>query len=312
MRPAQRSAGATRLRLVSQVAVIVVTYNSADSIGQLLESLPAGLAGTDSRVVVVDNGSTDQTPDLVAARPEVRLVRQANLGYSAGINAGIGSLPQADAYIILNPDLVVRPGFAEPLVDALAGRVGIVVPKVLDDQGLIQRSLRREPTVWRALGLGRTGHPALSEYVLEDSAYERPGDFDWALGAAMAVSRECLDSVGDWDESFFLYSEETDFCLRARDRGWATRYLPDSVVVHSGGGSGRSDATHTMQIVNRVRLYARRNPGPRAWAYWALTILSELSWLGRGHPQSWASVKGLLLPSHRPAVLGCSDSILPR
>lgn len=297
---------------MTEVGVIVVTYNSADSIVQLLESLPAGLGGIESRVVVVDNGSTDQTPDLVGARTDVRLVRQANLGYSAGINAGIGSVPKAGAYIILNPDLVVRPGFAQPMIDSLDARVGIAVPKVLDEEGRIQRSLRREPTLGRALGLGRTGHPVLSEYVLQDSAYERPGDFDWALGAAMAVSRECLDSVGDWDESFFLYSEETDFCLRARDRGWVTRYVPDSVVVHSGGGSGRSDATHTMQIVNRVRLYARRNPGPRAWVYWALTVLSELSWLGRGHSQSWASVKGLLLPSRRPAALGCSDSVLPR
>jgi GT2 family glycosyltransferase len=125
-------------------------------------------------------------------------------------------------------------------------------------------------------------------------------------------SRRCFEAVGPWDESFFLYSEETDFCLRARDAGWRTRLVPEAVVVHREGGSGRSDSTHVMQIVNRVRLYARRHSTAAGYAYLALNVLSELTWLARGQKQSRASVRGLLRPRSRPSQLGLGRELLPR
>jgi GT2 family glycosyltransferase len=126
------------------------------------------------------------------------------------------------------------------------------------------------------------------------------------------MSRECFDALKGWDESFFLYSEETDLSLRARDIGLLTRYEPGSVAVHIGGGSGRNDRTHAMQIVNRVRLFRRRNAVVASWCYFWLNVVSELSWLVRGHPQSRFSVLALLRPSVRPAELGCSDRRLPQ
>jgi GT2 family glycosyltransferase len=295
---------------MAAVAIVVVTYNSQACIGELLDSLAGCGAGS---IVVVDNGSSDATVQVVEAREGVRLVRSTNVGYSGGINRGVREAPDADAYLILNPDLVVRPGLVAPLVAALAEPgVGIVVPLVLGSDGHRQDSLRREPTLFRALGLNRTGIPLLSEYVTGDAEYVAPRDADWALGAAVMFSRACYEAVGGWDESYFLYSEETDFCLRARDAGWRTRFVPEAVVVHHEGGSGRSDATHTMQIVNRVRLYARRHPRPAGYAYLALTVLSELTWVARGHTQSRASIRGLLRPRTRPSELGCSRSLLPR
>ena len=127
------------------------------------------------------------------------------------------------------------------------------------------------------------------------------------LSAGSATTR-----LGGWDESFFLYSEETDLCLRARDIGLVTRYTPAAVAEHIGGASGQSHRTHVMQIVNRVRLYARRHHRPAAWGYYVLTILSELSWALRRHPQSWSAIAALLRPGRRPDVLGVSDTLLPR
>ena len=295
---------------MAAVAIVVVTYNSEACIGGLLDSITD--SGADA-IVVVDNGSTDATVRIVEGREGVRLVRSTNVGYSGGINRGVREVPGADAYLILNPDLVVRPGLVRLLAAALAEpRVGIVAPLVLGSDGHRQDSLRREPSLLRALGLNSTGIPLLSEYVTGDDAYAAARDADWALGAALMFSRTCYDAVGGWDESYFLYSEETDFCLRARDLGWRTRLVPDAVVVHHEGGSGRSDATHVMQIVNRVRLYARRHPRPAGYAYLALTVLSELTWVARGHTQSRASIRGLLRPRTRPSVLGCSRSLLPR
>lgn len=292
------------------ISVLIVTHNNADSIAPLLDSLNA--AGVHDRVIVIDNGSTDATTDA-ASRAGVTVLAGENVGYAAGINIGVRATPDAEGYLILNPDLTVAPGFLEPLVaEAANPGVGIVVPKVLGPDGARQDSLRREPTLRRALGLNWTRLPALSEYVSGEQFYLRPATVDWALGAAMLVTRACLDAVGAWDESYFLYSEETDFCLRARDLGFATRYVPTSEVTHVGGGSGRSDLTHQMQILNRVRLYARRHGRPAAWCYWAATLVSEASWVARGHRHSKAAVRALVLPRSRPGMLNISNHVVPR
>lgn len=297
---------------MGRLAVIVVAYNSASCIADLLDGLPAALGDVPAVAVVVDNGSSDGTLELVRSRGDVLVVANTNTGYAAGINRGAAEVPDASAYLILNPDLTVRPGCIPPLLEALeAPGVGIAAPRVEDETGALVPSLRREPSLGRASGLAWTGKAALSEYVTDPAAYTSSHTADWALGAALAVSRACADAVGEWDESFFLYSEETDYCLRARELGFATRFVPQSTVVHSAGGSGRNDATHVMQIVNRVRLYARRNPGWRAGVYWGLNVISEITWILRGHRQSRASVLALLRPSLRPVQLGCSDRLIP-
>ena len=203
-------------------------------------------------------------------------------------------------------------GSVPPLVAApRAAGVGIAAPRVQSPGGELHLSLRRTPTLLRATGLSRLRSPALSEHVQEQSTYERPGRADWALGAILAVSAACAREVGDWDESYFLYSEETDYCLRAADLGWATWFEPAASAVHVGGASGRNDLTHVFQVLNRVRLYRRRSGPVAGAAYYTLTILAELTWLARGHHQSHASLRALLRPSTRPERLGCRDRLVP-
>jgi N-acetylglucosaminyl-diphospho-decaprenol L-rhamnosyltransferase len=295
-----------------ELNVVIVTYNSAPLIGDLLDSLPAALDALTADVVVVDNGSTDGTADLVAARGDCRVVRSANVGYAGGINKGIREAARAEAILVLNPDVRLRPGSVPPLLAALRQPgTGIVAPQLRSPDGTLERSLRRTPSLLRAAGLEWTGAAALGERVSQATEYTYPHPVDWATGAVLLMSRKCFDALGGWDESFFLYSEETDLSLRARDIGWLTRYEPASVAVHIGGGSGRNDRTHVMQIVNRVRLYRRRNSAPTAWCYYWLNVVSEFSWLIRGHPQSRAAIRALLRPSLRPAEMGCSDHRLP-
>jgi N-acetylglucosaminyl-diphospho-decaprenol L-rhamnosyltransferase len=134
-----------------------------------------------------------------------------------------------------------------------------------------------------------------------------------ALGAALIVSRDCFAAIDGWDASFFLYSEETDFCLRARDHGYLTRFDPAAEVTHIGGQSGQNDATHAMQIINRVRLYRRRHGAVPSFVYYLLTIASEITWAIRpGRTNSRFAVKALLRPSLRPAQLGLSQHLVPR
>ena len=164
------------------------------------------------------------------------VVRSANVGYAGGINRGVREASPADAILVLNPDVRLKAGSVAPLLDALhQPGTGIVVPQLRSADGTLEPSLRREPTLLRALGLEKTGMAALSERVADAEEYTYPHRVDWAQGAVVLMSRACFDALNGWDESFFLYSEETDLSLRARDLGLLTRYEPGSVAVHIGG-----------------------------------------------------------------------------
>lgn len=295
------------------MAIVIVTYNSAHVIDSLLDSLATGLGDVSAEVIVVDNGSHDGTVQRLQARGGTTVIESTNGGYSAGINRGVAAAPDAPAILVLNPDTRLHPDAVGAMLEAVRRPgVGIVAPKILSADGSTYHSLRREPTLLRALGLNRTRWQVFSEYVNTDAEYDYGHVVDWALGAALLISRRCLDEVGTWDESFFLYSEETEFSLRARDRSFLTWYEPRAVIVHIGAQSGQNDTTHAMQILNRVRLYRRRHPAPLAYAYFVLTILSETTWVLRGHRHSRFAIRALLRPAIRPAQLGASAKLVPR
>lgn len=299
------------------IGVVIVAYNSAPVIEGLLASIPKALGGLSASIVVVDNGSTDDTVEVVERVGGCRVVLSHNNGYAGGINLGVaalcGAVSAAEAILVLNPDVRLSPGSIESMLATLrATGAGIVAPRVLEPDGGLFRSLRREPTLLRSTGLSWTHHRVLDEYVSDPTRYRHRQVVDWALGAALLVRREVHAALGGWDESYFLYSEETDLCLRAADRGWSTVYEPDAVVTHLGGASGRTERTHVMQIVNRVRLYSRRHSTTAGLGYLALAVLSETSWLLRGKSESRAAITALVRPATRPSELGCSSSLLPR
>jgi N-acetylglucosaminyl-diphospho-decaprenol L-rhamnosyltransferase len=296
----------------SLLDIIVVTYNSAHVIEALLDSIPGALGDFVANVVVVDNGSADNTAELLLKRHDCKVVLSANVGYAAGINRGVREGTNANAILVLNPDTRLYKGCIAPMLNALhLPGTGIVAPRIWSDSGSPQLSLHRDFTLLRALGLTHMRFASLSEYVQEPEAYEKPHVVDWATGAALMMTRECFDVLGGWDESFFLYSEETDLSLRARDHGLATRYEPRSMVMHIGGGSGRSGKTYAMQAINRVRLYSRRHNRAATWCFYGLTLARELSWAARGHSERGFSAAALLRPSLRPAELKCSPHLLP-
>lgn len=306
-------------RDMSDIAVVVVTHNSAAHLDRLLLSLPSGLGDLPARVVFVDNASADDTVARLRRRGghEV-LVRPDNRGYAAAVNAGLDATRDAAAVLVLNPDLRLGPGSVPALV--AAGRepgVGVAVPQIRTPTGALYPSLRREPTVGRAFGTAVLGgrvagrFPGLSETVTDRRRYRRRGDVDWATGAAMLVTRACADTVGPWDESFFLYSEETDFAHRARAAGFRVLYEPAAVVTHTGGDAATSPRLRTMLVVNRLRYFRRRHgPLPSA-AFYAAVLGNELTRAALGNRAALAAARGLVRPGARPYELACSDRILP-
>ncbi|SNX56421.1 GT2 family glycosyltransferase [Streptomyces sp. TLI_55] len=290
---------------MSTVAVIVVTWNSAAVLPGFLAALPDGMAGLDWRLVVADNDSADDTVEVLhTLAPEATVVQTGrNAGYAAGINAALEVAGDYGVALICNPDVRMRQGCAKRLVDSLGGGVGIAVPLLYEEgRDTPHRSLRRESTVLRALGEAVIGNtragrfPALSELVTDPSAYRQPTRADWATGALMAISGECMAVCGKWDESFFLYSEETEFCLRARDLGYATQLEPSAEAVHLGGDSQVSPRLWTLLTLNRVRLYGRRHGRLATAAFRTAVLLRETSRAALGRPASRAAAAALAQP----------------
>jgi GT2 family glycosyltransferase len=200
------------------------------------------------------------------------------------------------ALLVLNPDAQLEPGsLCEMFVALDDPAVGIVVPMLLDAQGQRLPSLRREPTLMRAIGDGLLGgrirrRPGwLSEMVWHEQSYSHRQPVDWATGAALLVSAACDRAVGGWDERFFLYSEETDYFARARAAGFRVDYLPSARVRHRGGGSGRSDALLALQAVNRIRYMEKHHRRPRL--YRLAVVLHEMLRAGNsGHRSALLTV----------------------
>lgn len=294
------------------VAAVVVTYNSERQVGDLLDSLPAAFGDVPHEIIVVDNGSSDGTLALLEARDDCLVIAEENRGYAAGVNRGAAAASPDSHILILNPDAVLDPGSVPAMLAVLARpRVGIVAPRVREEDGRLAPTLRREPTIGRIGGLSFTGLPAFAERIEDPREYEAEHSVDWAVGAILLVHRDCYDELGGLDESFFLYSEETDFCLRARDRGWETVYTPDASGMHIGGASGESVATYTMQVLNRVRLYRRRTRTSSAWLYFGVVVANEVRRGILGSARSWPTLGALLRPSRRPVVLNAGDHLLP-
>jgi GT2 family glycosyltransferase len=263
-------------------AVIIVTYNSARYIVGLLESLPAAANGLTYRVIIVDNGSVDGTADVVYGRPEVTFIETgANVGYAGGINIGRRHAGECSALAVLNPDLVLEPNALRVMFAALEDpNVGVAVPMLCEQDGILYQSLRREPTVASAIGDALFGshfsrRPGwLSEMVRDSAEYRYRHTVDWATGAALLVSASCNRTVGAWDERFFLYSEEVDYAARVRAAGFRIDYVPEARARHRGGGSGQSPRLSVLMAVNRVRYIEKHRPGARA--YRAAVFLHEL------------------------------------
>lgn len=199
-----------------------------------------------AQVLVVDNASSDGTVAMLRAEfPHVQVIANSeNAGFTRGNNQAL-ALAQGRYLFLLNPDTELRPGALCALVDYMEShpRVGIVGPRLYYSDGTPQSSRRRFPTwstaFWES-PLPQHWFPhsrALARYYMLDTDDAATQSVDWVTGAALFVRRAVYEQIGGLDERFFMYSEELDWCYRAKKAGWDIVYLPTAAVTHYEGKS---------------------------------------------------------------------------
>ncbi|MCB5292595.1 WecB/TagA/CpsF family glycosyltransferase [Arthrobacter sp. SO3] len=268
----------------ADAVVIVVTYNSAECLDALIESLRAETADLTLRVLVADNSSSDGTLEFARNRhPDVlAFATGGNLGYSGGINAAMRRAGDAAIVMVLNPDLTVERGSLKTMMQRLvASRAGAVVPRLVNPSGQTSPSIYREPTIANAVGDALLGRRApnrpewLSGTDLSPESYAHPHTVDWATGAALMIRRPLANSLA-WDESYFLYGEETDFFRGLRTMGETVWYEPAAVMSHAGGASGSSPLLNALMAVNRVRYIRKYHSASYAAVFHGVVAFSEM------------------------------------
>ena len=245
----------TLLFLEQKVLVVIVNYRTADLTINCLHSLVPEIDSVPGmQVTVVDNASEDdsafkiqQTIKAEGWEDWVKLIpSQHNGGFSAGNNLAIRpaleSDNSADYFLLLNPDTEVRPGAIRTLVDFMVQRpkAGIAGSRFELADGTPWDITLRFPTLLSELDSGlRLGivSKLLHKWVAAQPVSRQTQQADWIPGASMLIRRQVFESVGLMDEEYFLYYEETDYCLQAKRAGWSCWYVPESVVMHIGGQS---------------------------------------------------------------------------
>jgi len=225
--------------MAEAVAAVVVTYDALPWIEQCLASL------TGVETVVVDNGSSDGTVDVVRERfPAVRLVQSENRGLGAGWNVGIAE-SDSPWVLLLNADAWLAAGALERLVSFADSRprAAVVGPRLRNPDGTLQRSVRGFPTLWRLateyLFLRKLAPRSdlLNAFYGGGFGHDEVREVEVVMGACMLVRRAAIEDVGPCDEDYFLFSEETDWCYRFRQAAWEVVFFPGAECTHVRGAA---------------------------------------------------------------------------
>jgi N-acetylglucosaminyl-diphospho-decaprenol L-rhamnosyltransferase len=263
---------------MADVSVVVVTYNALPWLERCLESVAR------YETIVVDNGSTDGTVELVRERFQgVRLVEQPNLGLAAGWSRGIEAasghfvlLLNADAWIV-GDAVETLVAFAEEHPEA-----AIVAPKLVNPDGSLQRSVRGFPTLWRLateyyfLRKLAPHSRALNSFYAGDFDHDETREVEWIMGAALLVRRDATDAIGPPDAAFFLFSEETDWCYRFHQAGWTVIFHPGAEVIHVSGAA-HGGRMFKENVRSHLRFFAKHHGAreadrARRLMLWALRL----------------------------------------
>ena len=263
--------------------IVIVNWNAGAQLRECVDSLLAYGEAVVSQIIVVDNGSSDGSTDAIEETPGLNIIRTgANLGFAAACNIGAAEC-HSPYLLFLNPDTRVEPeSLSVPLTfmeRPVNSRVGVCGIQLRDESGGVSRSCARFPTLGRlvagALGLDKLPGFRSSGMRMSDWAHEDTRAVDQVMGAFFLIRRELFESVGGFDERFFVYFEEVDLSFRCRQAGWESMFLSEAHAFHVGGGTSRQVKAHRLFYLLLSRLlYGFKHF--RSWQAWILVGITSV------------------------------------
>lgn len=229
------------------ISVIIVSFNTKELLEECLKSVHSATKDLKAEVYVVDNNSFDRSPDMVKEKfPQIKLIiNKKNIGFSKANNLAIKSA-KGQYLLILNPDTKLFPNTIKKMIEFMNRdkQIAVATCRVQLPDGKLDRDCRRHfPTPWRAFthfsGLSKifTGSKVLDQYYMGYLPDNIEHEVDACAGAFMMVRKSAVDKVGLFDEDFFFYGEDLDWCYRFRQAGYKIFYTPVTTVIHYKGVS---------------------------------------------------------------------------
>lgn len=260
---------------MTTLSIVIAFRNDKENLVACLHSLLDQRMSHEIEMILVDDVSTDggaAAAVQVFAGARV-LSNEENLGYPRAANRGLRECT-GDYAVLVNSDVVVRAGCLETLVEFMETHpsVGVAGPRILNKDGVLQASCWHFPTLGRLLaetlalhflwpGLGQD-YPFSTPRRLT-SPLDAPRDVDWISGCLWIVRREALEQVGLFDEDFFFYGDDVDWCKRSREAGWTVCYVSSAEIVHKGGAasSAKDPVKFYRQLFKARQQYTRKHYG---------------------------------------------------
>ena len=292
---------------------IIVSWNAKAYLRQCLDSIVTESKGLDIEVIIVDNASSDGSPEMVQAEyPWVVLIRNdSNVGFARANNQGI-AISSARYLCLLNSDVVIHPGCLVQMRDFLDAnpQIGLAGPKVLNSDGTLQSSCREAPTLrsvlFRALALDTlfSRSSTFGAHFMTNWDHDDVRVVDILSGCCWFARRLAVQEVGGLNEAFFMYGEDMEWSLRFGRKGWSVAFNPVATITHYGGASSSRQPTRFFIEMQRADLqYWRMHHGAAAFiTYYVVVVLGHacrvaghsVLWLVRpsGRAQSAAKVEG--------------------
>jgi GT2 family glycosyltransferase len=239
------------------ISVIIVAWNARELLAQALTSLVSQVDQPSYEVIVVDNGSTDGSSEMIRSDwSTIKLVSlKRNVGFAAGNNIGIGHAT-GEYILLLNSDTIVLPTTLRGLASVLQNdeKIGCVGARHLNGDGSLQRSTNEFPTLLNDfLELTELSRLKSVQRLLQRrfpwwGDHLHDCDTGWVNGACMMVRRQVINQIGGLDESFFIYAEEVEWCYRMRRMGWRIVFSPKAEVIHLSGHSFNNDPGRRLRL----------------------------------------------------------------
>lgn len=258
---------------LKHVDIIIVNYNSTHYVLKCLESIQHHLQKEiKADIHVIDNASAEKADIINKAFPGVMVHKnRTNVGFARAVNQCMAETV-APYILILNPDTIVGKGFFERMLAFMSANphVAVAGPRIMETNGMVQGSARAFPTLLTAM-FGRNtlfsrlfpDNPVTARNVLTGCGnVQNPRPVDWVSGACMLVRRRAVCEVGMFDDGFFMYWEDADWCKRMSMKGWQIIYFPEAVIVHHVGGScGNGDVRPLMAFhKSAYRYFCKHSP----------------------------------------------------